>query len=454
MTTLSASLRLRPTRIGFLVRPDDLVGIRQVMQVCTCLWDGIYNPIIPVCATLPDAWRHPHFREITGPELARGYIRFFEPDVFVETQDGLAAEIGLPDRELEFGEPRTIPISAFSDPNPDRMPRPFGTNVLHVYRHLYEREFRFVSRDGDRVAAINTPGEDGAFIEAAFGGFPTDGWLAEMQTAYADAFKPTEVTPDAAGFIKIIREGFRFPLYFTREGLKSDYEGFGLDEPTLFIVDPDSPLDLIDFWNSRLFRSRVLPVSTLWFQDCREFLAAFLKENYRPLPRNPHGVVITPTIQFGRSIGEERAKTLVEEARLTGLHDTRWAFKLWYDSIWGDDTGDRMARSQPVSVTAAEADHELTISGEGEPSIRFPDLASEFAPKYDNNSARWVNVLRLQNYGSDDRLALVLPPSSTEVKAWRPRLGDVALVAREGFVLPQRHKGCAIISACWAAPMP
>jgi hypothetical protein len=83
MTKLFASLRLRPTRIGFLVRPDDLVGIRQVMQVCTCLWGGIYNPIIPVCATLPDAWRHPHFREITGPELARGYIRFFEPDVFV-----------------------------------------------------------------------------------------------------------------------------------------------------------------------------------------------------------------------------------------------------------------------------------------------------------------------------------------------------------------------------------
>jgi hypothetical protein len=113
---------------------------------------GIYNPIIPVCATLPDAWRDPHFREITGPQLARGYTKFFEPDVFVETQDGLAAEVGLADGQLEYGEPRTIPISAFSDPDPDRMPRPFGTSILHVYRRLYEREFRFVSRDGDRVA--------------------------------------------------------------------------------------------------------------------------------------------------------------------------------------------------------------------------------------------------------------------------------------------------------------
>jgi hypothetical protein len=57
-----------------------------------------------------------------------------------------------------------------------------------------------------------------------------------------------------------------------------------------------------------------------------------------------------------------------------------------------------------------------------------------------------VNVLRLQNYGGDDRLALVLPSSFTEVKAWRPRLGDAAFVTREGFVLPQRYQGSAIIS--------
>jgi hypothetical protein len=115
-TTVSASVRLRPTRIGFLVRPDDMAAIRQVMQVCTCLWGGGYNPIIPVCTALPEAWRDPPFREITGPQLAHGYIRFFEPDVFIETHDGLAAEVGVVDGELDFGEPRTIPIVRFQIP--------------------------------------------------------------------------------------------------------------------------------------------------------------------------------------------------------------------------------------------------------------------------------------------------------------------------------------------------
>ncbi len=163
-TTVSASVRLRPTRIGFLVRLDDMAAVRQAMQVCTCLWGGIYNPIIPVCTTLPEAWRDPPCRDVTGIQLARGYIKFFEPDVFVETQDGLANEIGLSDAELEYGEPRAIPISVFSDPNPDRVPQPFGTNILHVYRSLYEREFRFVSRDGDRVAAVSTAGADGRLL--------------------------------------------------------------------------------------------------------------------------------------------------------------------------------------------------------------------------------------------------------------------------------------------------
>jgi hypothetical protein len=151
--------------------------------------------------------------------------------------------------------------------------------------------------------------------------------------------------------------------------------------------------------------------------------------------------MITPTIQLGRSIDEERAKTLVADAGLTALRDTRWAFKLWYDHIWDDQTDDHVARPQPVRVTAAEADHELTVSEDGEPTVRLPDLAPEFAPEHDSGSARWAKVLRLRNYGSDDRFALVLPSSFTEVKAWRPRLGDKALVAREGFVLPQGHQG-------------
>ena len=81
------------------------------------------------------------------------------------------------------------------------------------------------------------------------------------------------------------------------------------------------------------------------------------------------------------------------------------------------------------------------VSGEVEPSIHFPGLVPEYAPEHENCSGRWVNVLRLQNYGNDDRFALVLPSSFTDVETWRFRAGDAAFVTREGFILPQRYRG-------------
>lgn len=53
MSELSAEIQLRPTRIGFLVRPNDLASVRKVMRASVCLWGGIYNPIIPVFDTGP-----------------------------------------------------------------------------------------------------------------------------------------------------------------------------------------------------------------------------------------------------------------------------------------------------------------------------------------------------------------------------------------------------------------
>ena len=95
MTDLSATIRLRPTRIALLVRPSDSASIRAFMQVCTCLWGGIYNPIIPVFRERPAEWSEDIPDFLTGAEIARGYVEFFEPDVFVEAKPNLLERIGL-----------------------------------------------------------------------------------------------------------------------------------------------------------------------------------------------------------------------------------------------------------------------------------------------------------------------------------------------------------------------
>jgi hypothetical protein len=317
MMTLSASLKLRPTRIGFLVEPQDSLSVRKIFQTCACLWGGVFNPIIPVCAGLPDAWRDDYPALDPSPEdLAKGYVKFFEPDVFVEAQQGLAERIGVANTELDFGHPRVLPLDAFFNARgPHQADVPFGTDIFHVYEDLYEREFKFVSRHERRVAIVESDEANPCYVAALFGEFPTSGPMAALSQAYVDAFDPTRLAPTTENWIKVIKERFEVPLHFTREHLKRDPDGWS--EPTLFVFDPSSPLDLIDLWNIRQFHPQVLPVNIAWMQDAKEFVKEFVKANHRPLPLNPHGVMIMTNIQFGRSISEDQAKAVIENATTT-----------------------------------------------------------------------------------------------------------------------------------------
>ena len=193
-------------------------------------------------------------------------------------------------------------------------------------------------------------------------------------------------------------------MLLTREGLK--LENSGWDEPTIFVADPASPSDLIDLWNTRLFHGRVLPVNISWLKETKDFLIEILKANYRPLPGNPNGVMIHTTVQVGRSISEERARAAMQDAGIVPSDPFQWAYQLWYDDIWRQVRDDFVSRPRRRLVTAESTNLELTIAEEdSDVSCRFASLSPEFADTYGNGTARWVNVLKFQNYGRNDTLA-------------------------------------------------
>ncbi|MHC2367415.1 hypothetical protein ACVIQT_002063 [Bradyrhizobium diazoefficiens] len=111
MFELAGEIRLRPTRIGFLVRPSDLASVRAIMRACTCLWGGAYNPIIPVFNRPPPEWKPDIYERFKGPAVAKGYVRFFEPDVYVEAEEGLLEKAGLAQiRQNHAMHPQTITL--------------------------------------------------------------------------------------------------------------------------------------------------------------------------------------------------------------------------------------------------------------------------------------------------------------------------------------------------------
>lgn len=86
MTKLSANIKLRPTRIGFLVKPNDMKSVKRIMTLNTCLWGGRLNPIIPVYQRAPKEWSTSGGERVKGYNVGKGYIDFFEPDVLVESE--------------------------------------------------------------------------------------------------------------------------------------------------------------------------------------------------------------------------------------------------------------------------------------------------------------------------------------------------------------------------------
>ncbi len=441
LATLSATLRMRPTRIGFLVNPMDIGTVRQVMQVCACLWGGVYNPIIPVCPVLPEAWKRPPFRDPTPEALARGYIEFFEPDVYVEAEEGLAVRLGIENIDLEIGTKRVAALSEFlAEPTARNDGPPFGLSIFDLYKALYEREFKFKSRHAARIGLFTAASrEDEPFVEAVCGGFPKKGRFAHIERAYCDAFAPRAVKLAPKTWETSVREGWRSALQFTREGIDRA-PGNGLEDPILFIADPTNPLDLVDLWNIRLFQRNVLAINARWFRALSPFLRDCIKRNYRPLPDNSHGVMIHTTLEFGRSIGEARAKDLVEEAKLRQLPQGSWHFKLWYHSIWSPHRDDFVWHPTRARITAKTQNLELPIDDEGERNVRFPNLSPEFAPRYANNAGGWVNVVRFHTYGSHSTLALNFPSDFNPQRTRHLRVGGIVLPSREGFVLPQHFK--------------
>jgi hypothetical protein len=125
MANLTAHVRLRPIRFGFLVKPDDGNSLLQVFRVNTCLWGGRFNPIIPHLRTVPRWWdRHGHRFE-SAKQIVDGYLDFFEPDFIVESVPGLAEGVA-------FDSKRVLSLSGMLRHQPSR------ANVVYPHRIIQD----------------------------------------------------------------------------------------------------------------------------------------------------------------------------------------------------------------------------------------------------------------------------------------------------------------------------
>lgn len=439
MTEISATIRLRPTRIGFLVQPTDLTSVRKIMRACACLWGGIYNPIIPVFRNPPREWRSERFERVKGLAVAKGYIDFFEPDVFVESKHGLLEDAGLGAlREEHSIRKSVISLSKFLAPEDDRdwSEPAFGLNIIDVYRHLYETEQRFQPRD-KRPSVQVKPQRGNGLVEAIFGAFPNQRDTDYISEWYVNVFAPTErkATPDT--WLEVFKQGAQSPLLVTRHGI--DRQRYWYHDPLIYVFDPAKPIDLIDCWNLRLEPHPVLPIPFDWLEDLADQIREFLISEYRPVRGSTHGIMHYATVELSRSIPKHQADDLIKVLNKE-LPKGALIVKHHRNRVWAQHTDDQIHRDGRLEVTAEEQETSLTIKKEQELTASFKALAPKFASQFGGHHNRWVNTVTISAF-SPENIATVIPFNMFD-RRW-PRLalgGNQVIVGSEGWVYSQIYK--------------
>ncbi len=435
--TLQTTVRLRPTRIGFVVNPGDRESVLRIMRYCAVLWGGKFNPIIPNSRLLPKAWRSKLHPRPSGSELCKRYLSFFEPDVFVTATDR-----SLPpsycDDKLAFRHSRVRDIENFVTGD-DRRAHDFafGLNMFDVFRHLYREEFKFVHRHEETFVRTDPSANVDTFFVATAGAFPNDNDLSYLIKAYDDIFDPELVESDVMTMEKLIRREISTPLDLTT--FLIDVHTRHWQGPLMFVFNPDVTEDLIDYWNLRIIVRHVIPVNVHWFEQVSGLIGGIIESNYRPLPGNSHGVMIRTTLEFASSIDQEQAESLTRGLR--DLPQGSWSMKLWYTPLWDRNDDERIARPTKTRLTAASKDTELLFA-DSSLIASFETLSPAFADDFGGgrNAARWVNVLGLRSIRSDSLLALCFPIKARVADF--PKLTTLrkALVSREGIALFQSYK--------------
>ena len=397
MNNIRVDIRLRPIRFGFLVRPDDEERIAEIFRINTCLWGGLFNPIIPFLESVPSWWERHALDSENAKQIMNGYLNFFEPDFLVEAEAGMANGLGFNcDRVLQFTD--FLQISGEWDPEK------YGLGVHDVYSALYQEIFRFETRHQPKIVSVEAKDPTYAeFVASNFGSFPIQEQFGYFERNYKEVFNPEHVILDSSTLINLYKFRHDTPLSMSRAKIQIDYHGH--QEFRLFILNAKEATDLVDFWNLRATHNHVMAIPIQWINELSPFCKALILRVYRSQHDSPKKIPLSPISMFARSIPSED----IDEIYSSYLHVDEEEANMrqdWYPDIWRKQS-ESVFRTTRATLEADRKQLDIQINGTS-PEIQFSSLIPAFAEKY-GNRFRIANVVKIHDWGHTGRIATVFP---------------------------------------------
>ena len=387
-------IRLRPIRFGFLVRPDDAENTLEIFRINTCLWGGMFNPIIPMFESVPIWLEDEGFHFENPKQMINDYLDFFEPDFLIEAEEGLADGFG-------FDPERVRKLSDMIEEPRGRNVHKYGLSVHGLYTELYAKEYQFQQRHKNpfvHVQPVDTAFTN--FAASQFGSFPTEERLRYFEHNYKVIFNPKPVALDAASFSDIYQSGYNSALDIGCAKLQVGYNAPLLS--TLFILDIQESKDIVDFWNLRAIHEHVRAVPIQWIEDLSPFCKEFIQDNYRRQPEDASGRKVGPILIFSRSLSDGNVEEIVSSFSFTN-EDDDYTVQRWSPTIWYKLSSKVASPTRPT--LAAERKITYLPFDENNPEIRFDPLFPDFVREY--NLYRVANVVKLEDWSDEEYVARV-----------------------------------------------
>lgn len=402
----TVSLRLRPIRIAFFLRPNDRESLLRAISINSFLWGGHLNPIIPLYRRAPKQWRREHLRSPSINMILEGYLDAFDPDVVtaIGAERSDLPELG----NREFVDASTILNEVVSLGGPR-----YGIGYFELARHFGHEELRFVRCEAvdlvvPRIAERFTP-----FLASVVGQLPSE-IEEDVRRQLVEFYKSPVPECNIGNFQEFLRGRFITPRRLCAQFLKRDEFASTWERNCILYLNASNLGDVIDYWNLRALGFHALPCPRQCSDD------AGLIEEMKQFIVSSHGVHRTnPAITYdarilrGRSIDEDEFRQFTKDLALLAASEqpkARPTMQTWFPRFW-----DEWARQkdQCERVSAYSESKELQVSAEDD-RLTFKALAPRFLDR-GAFGPRYANEVALRTYSDGEPIAEVLPEGSKEL---------------------------------------
>lgn len=264
---------LRPLKIAFFVSPGSSTGFKKAIELSSFCWAGTYFPIIPLYRRFPVAFQKRYGGLYKGVDAYySGLIENYDPDIVVYSDEFMEADI-----RKYINHRKALPLSEFEQSQATLEPK-YAIGIHEILYNLRDVEFKFKRQDTKKLGVYNIRTQD-LFLTAFFGrlsdtivtrvleNFPpelkenvdvrTNNWLVERNTF-------------GKGWLSLGKRNTSSSRHMLWSG-----------QVAIFILDPNSYWDIIDFWNLRALGWTILPVpiNSEDTAEFRSYIKNFFDEN-------------------------------------------------------------------------------------------------------------------------------------------------------------------------------